>query len=397
MTQVTAQRSNARGRALNSFLKGVLDERAIDLMFQMAQILKYQTAALFPEEKDGKNNGGDKRKGPLRKISSRSGSFTTPKGVHRPKEKAKHVFLPSVFFRRESPSDEGRKARQEAPLQQGPPLRFKPRSRDSLHITLFFGGEVLSALPRRDLVAWHSKLVELLRPSLDSKRAAVRDSKSGPRRSTSGGDQDRYTLQFRRLETFPPHRRNLIVATFDASSALRRLHKDLRDIALESDSDQLRSVVGQSNENLTFHVTIGSLVGGSEEAVGQLEHVLKTGLGRRGSRRFYSVPSDNIEVELADYVSSTKLCEEDLTFEAKVLGLKMGGLVPPQAQLDWNFSFETRATADMLAQPALGPLQAQPETEPLSCKWKDYGEEHAPKVAGKVRSNSSLEARTKNK
>jgi hypothetical protein len=45
------------------------------------------------------------------------------------------------------------------------PLRFKPRSQASLHMTLFFGGETLCELPVNELEEWHSQVSERLHAS----------------------------------------------------------------------------------------------------------------------------------------------------------------------------------------------------------------------------------------
>uniref|UniRef100_A0A7S4MBN1 Uncharacterized protein n=1 Tax=Odontella aurita TaxID=265563 RepID=A0A7S4MBN1_9STRA len=98
-------------------------------------------------------------------------------------------------------------------------------------------------------------------------------------------DADSCILRFKTLRLFPPGRNTLVVAEFEASDALRLLHDDVRDVALNHECEELRNVVRRSKERWTAHVTIGDIRGGTKGEVRALGYRLGEGLGLAGALR----------------------------------------------------------------------------------------------------------------
>ena len=166
----------------------------------------------------------------------------------------------------------------------------KPRSKQSLHLTFFFGGQVLCALPTEELIKWHTEI-------------------KGRVQQISPSTVDAYTLTFQRLRLFPPKRNSLIVAEFNVSPSLHRLYEDVVDIALSSETtnNMLAQVVGRKQERFLAHVTLADIPrswGKSE--LEQLGLVLQ---------------------------------QQKSDMHALVNGLTMGGPRPQQTNLDWDFYF----------------------------------------------------------
>ena len=261
-----------------------MDDESVDLMCDMAQRMRQLVRERFPDvpkdEQEETNAYG-------KETPDKRGD-DTDRGDRKPSKKRK-------------------------PPRQ---LTFKPRSRNSLHMTFFFGGTTICEIPPEELAEWHSQVMNRLQQA------------SGP----IGGDAEngetessRYTLQFRELCLFPPQRNTLIVAIFDGSPELHKLHDDLRDIAINSNSDGLKEIVKRSKERWTAHVTLGDLYGGGrgevkQEKLNELAKTLREGIG--------------LEVleEKEDMMHPSN-------FTAKVKGIAMGGPVPPQIDLNWDYFF----------------------------------------------------------
>jgi len=191
-----------------------------------------------------------------------------------------------------------------------PPLRLKPRSLNSLHMTFFFGGEVLCELSPEDLTAWYEQIAKRIRQSFPSDE--LRSYFSSPQPEASYAND--YWFRLQEICLFPPRRRNLLVATLEASPAWHALHDDIRAIALRDDSPEpLRNLVQSSSfQQWKPHITLANI---------------RTS-GPRSSQRAQ-----------ADYLSEI-LQEVELPIEAtlKANGITIGGPVPEQAEtLDWNF------------------------------------------------------------
>jgi len=255
--------------------------------------------------KDGGDdaNGRDKKKKGVRirnsylKIVMDDGSVDR---LHAMAQRIRHV-MKEAGEMAASVSDDDEHGNEEKERSQTRPLTFKPRSRQSLHMTFFFGGTTLCELPPDELLEWHGEVMDRLKQEQA---------------------EDVLRLEFRELRLFPPRRRSLIVAIFEASPALHRLHDDLRDIAQSSRSEGLRTVVRRSQERWTAHVTLGDLRGGGrgegkKARLQELDHVLKDGMG-------------------LDCLGEGGEKEEMM---AKVKGVAMGGPVPQQVELNWDHHF----------------------------------------------------------
>jgi len=176
-------------------------------------------------------------------------------------------------------------------------LGIKPRSKQSLHLTFFFGGQVLCALPKEELTQWHTDILGRIK----------RISKVDIGHQVPAHD---YTISFHRLRLFPPKRNSLIVAEFHVSPPLYSLYEDMVTIALSSTTthDMLARVVDRKHERWVAHVTLADVPRSLRKA----------------------------DIDLLE----TLLDETNLNLSVQVQGLTMGGPYPKQNRnLDWNFYF----------------------------------------------------------
>jgi 2'-5' RNA ligase len=183
------------------------------------------------------------------------------------------------------------------------PLRIKPRPRMSLHMTFYFGGEVLTELPAEELLAWHAALTDRLAQSNFMNAC----SRSNAQRRQDVPD---FSISIRELAIFPPRRNNLIVAILDASPAWDELYSDVRKLSMEADSMGLREITKRSKDRWTAHITLANLQGGSKSDLKQLAAFLRE--------------------------SGSMAVDEG---ECHVKCLSMGGPMPQQVELDWDFAF----------------------------------------------------------
>lgn len=191
------------------------------------------------------------------------------------------------------------------------PIRIRPRSLDSLHLTLFFGGEVLCELPPDELSEWHANVATRLEQS-----GFALDGKSFFR---TDAHPDDYFFSVKEIRTFPPTRHNLLVAILETGLALHKVHDDIRDLAEKSPGQKLKSVLDRSFELWTPHITLASVVPG-------------TGGSSRQQRK-----------SIRKVLKTMNLNERDaIAGSHKVTGISMGGPVPEQVPLDWNFRFRLR-------------------------------------------------------
>jgi len=210
-----------------------------------------------------------------------------------------------------------------------PLLRIKPRSLESLHMTLFFGGEILCELSPEELTAWHEQVAKRIQqsfpPSSDGPTKNLLDfcrcCCSGGSAATGNSendddDDDCYWFRLKEVCVFPPHRKNLIVATLEASPAWHTLHDDIRAIAAHSESsERLRNLVESTSfEKWTPHITLANIIASGPRSV-----------QRAQTKRLGEMLQ---EIELS----------ESLQGVLKANAITMGGPVPQQVPLDWNFS-----------------------------------------------------------
>jgi len=184
-------------------------------------------------------------------------------------------------------------------------LRIRPRSLKSLHMTFFFGGEVLCELPADELSEWHAALTQRFL------RSGFLLQGSDPGGSTESED---FGFQLRELALFPPRRHNLIVAILDAAGGWDVLHHDIREIARNGDSEGLREITKRSKPKWTAHITLANLQGGNREQTKALGEYLK----EFSTREFGTT-------------------DEVQRWPVAVHNMSMGGPMPTQVDLDWEF------------------------------------------------------------
>lgn len=232
------------------------------------------------------------------------------------------------------------------------PLRIKPRSLQSLHCTLLFGGEVLGEIPADELVQWHARISQRLaqsgfslasstnttaadddsirhddnrpsHPDEDDNFSSNNKNDSDQHHDDADDDDhdqvDAYWIRLDRLVTFPPRRHNLVVALLRVSPAWQALHGDLMTLTRTADySDGLRRItVGKKtshSKTWTPHVTLANLEG-------------KRGGSHDGIMQALRTKMEEVSTRLKE----TKLPESHVT------GIAMGGPVPSQVALDWDF------------------------------------------------------------
>jgi len=279
------------GRVRNSYLKIVVDDASVDLLHGTARRIRQEVRQRFPDvPKDDET--GDAKEGSTKASADAADNTDEP-----------------------PPDDKDQPPPKQQKRRPPRPLTFKPRSRDSLHMTFFFGGTTICEIPPEELMEWHDKVMARLQQASENT-----DDNSG-----DDAEASRYTLQFRGLSLFPPGRNTLVVGIFDGSPELHRLHNDLRDIARNSNSDGLKEVVQRSKKRWTVHVTLGDLHGGGrgdakKETLKELGKMLEVGIGLEA---------------LGEQDESTN----PPSFTAKVWGVAMGGPVPPQVELKWDHFF----------------------------------------------------------
>jgi 2'-5' RNA ligase len=184
-------------------------------------------------------------------------------------------------------------------------FQIKPRSLESLHMTLFFGGESIRALPAEDLIKWHS----LVSDQLADAGFVVDAIAQNAQRSVSETDLD-FTVS--EICTFPPKRHSLVVAKLRAGPAWHGIYNNIRNIS--KDIPGLYDVVtNQGFDVWTPHVTLADIVRGKS----------------------HDCSRDQYQRNLAATKSTLRNFPVGGTYAAR--GISMGGPIPKQAALDWNF------------------------------------------------------------
>jgi 2'-5' RNA ligase len=203
-------------------------------------------------------------------------------------------------------------------------LRFKPRSRGSLHMTLFFGGETICELTLTELTKWHGRVSERLAQS----GFLLQDNNESSEQHTSEED---FSFQVVGLKVFPPQRNNLVVALLEPAPTWQALHQDIHEIAKdESCSKTLAELTRFGKATWISHITLGNLYGGTKAQIKSLNHSL-----------------------LQQVFESNLFSEDDSFIPVCTSGITMGGPVPEQIPLlDWDFRY----------------------TRPVQVVWKDTAE-----------------------
>jgi hypothetical protein len=210
-----------------------------------------------------------------------------------------------------------------------PRLRIKPRPPTSLHMTFCFGGKALCELPAEALTEWHacvsarfeeSGLVSKVSAPIGNPKdsASTFASESCLPASNTTTSLDEYWFRVVDIRTFPPRRNNLVVAVLDASPRWHELYADIRSLARGSPSHALQDVVRSGRDEWIPHVTLANIYGGGKAEHHQLNQLLK-------------------ELSLLNLQSTAHATES--TVVVKASGISMGGPIPAQAELHWNFDF----------------------------------------------------------
>jgi 2'-5' RNA ligase len=258
----------------NSYLKVLLDDKTMDILYEMA----VQVQARIQES--------------MEEQEQKEANRTTSEDIEKTEK--------------DPPQQQQQK---QSKASKRKLIRFKPRSRVSFHMTLFFGGEIICELPPNELLEWHGRVSERL-------------GKSGFRFQDSGDDSisstDDFSFEVVGLKVFPPQRKNLIVAILEPAPAWHVLHNDIRELAKdESCSKALAEITRYSKDKWISHITLGNLYGGTKEQLRSLDPLLQEVFQSK-------LPVDN------DGSSNDCLA-------AFTSGIAMGGPVPEQLELDWDF------------------------------------------------------------
>jgi 2'-5' RNA ligase len=277
----------------NSYLKVVLDDTTMDILHKMAGDVQ----AKVLQENERPNDDFSPTQVQENEVASKQGEQNTTR----------------------QPS----KARQS---KMKKPLRFKPRSRGSLHMTLFFGAETICELPLTELTEWHVRVSERLAQS----GFLLQDNNESSKQHTSEED---FSFQVVGLKVFPPQRNNLVVALLESAPAWQALHQDIHEIAKdESCSKALAESTRFGKETWVSHITLGNLYGGTKAQIKSLDHSL-----------------------LQQVFESNLSSDDDSFIPVCTTGITMGGPVPEQIPLlDWDFRYAS----------------------PVQVAWKDTAENH---------------------
>jgi 2'-5' RNA ligase len=213
-------------------------------------------------------------------------------------------------------------------------LRFKPRKKESLHMTFFFGGETLCEIPAPELIHWHSRITERLSQSgfcltKEQEEKDVITGKASHKKSEKQGTNDDFSFQIQGLTVFPPQRNNLVVAILAPSvgNPWNDLYQDIRTISQdETCSKDLSEACKFSKDEWIPHVTLGNLIGGSKQKNKELVPLLEEVFQAAGG-----TDMDEISRELTSHGT--------VGWHVIPLGIGMGGPCPQQASLDWNFKY----------------------------------------------------------
>jgi hypothetical protein len=367
----------------NAYLKVVLDDDALDRLHRAARSVRDRVAQRAEQASAGNNEDGGSRNV---NHAEPSAILPTPESV-------------SLLSDDQRIKNEGKSSREVDNVNRTDGiLKVKPRSRESLHMTLFFGGEALGRVPKEDLVSFHACVSAVLRGEPyrfvqdengrgESPEAGIPevpggcDDRENPVRARGGAPSPKERKDpsrcFRILElrTFPPRRNNLIVATLEAPEIWNRVHESILlcadSVASSSTAEAAAATPAIANTESCIHTDNTGTVVDSEPRVTLrdigavnpprwIPHVTLANLvvGRRNGDR----KRPNSQMRVLDEIlreetrrlltdpdrSGTEsrdggdLEEEEDPSLAFGKGVAMGGPVPPQAPLDWKFHFSHR-------------------------------------------------------
>jgi 2'-5' RNA ligase len=183
-------------------------------------------------------------------------------------------------------------------------FRLRPRALESLHMTLFFGGETLcNDLSAEELQTWYLVVQRRLSESHFFLQSTVQQDETSPSATNDGS----FWFRLSHFRTFPPRRNYLVVAIFEASPAWHSLYRDIRQLSAAT-APALQEITKYSKDTWVPHVTLANLQGNG--------------------------PSKKELVRLLQELplpANQKNC--------MATGITMGGPVPLQVDLNWNFAF----------------------------------------------------------
>jgi 2'-5' RNA ligase len=215
--------------------------------------------------------------------------------------------------------------------------KINPRSLESLHMTLFFGGETLCQVDKGPLEDLHRRFTSVIQssgfvgtsPSSSTFSTSITTDDSSSSSSTTPdtnmtsttASPDDFWFIIKDVRLFPPRRHNLVVAILEAAPAWHALHNDLRAAARAVQSDELQTVLGYSKETWVSHITLANINGpkgrtNKQPLLQRLQELLR-------DSPISSLPDNN---------------DDDSQSRIFAKGISMGGPMPTQVELDWNFS-----------------------------------------------------------
>ncbi|KAG7341991.1 hypothetical protein IV203_007083 [Nitzschia inconspicua] len=303
-SRVTEERQQRRKNrpGYNSYLKVLLDNTTIDRLHECAITIQKRISDLQKEEGD-----------PSMELKAATETIST--------ESPLPVLPTSSEPEREEMADVHE-------LAIPKPTRFKPRSKSSLHMTLLFAGESLCEVPRAELVDWHCRISSRL--SQSGFQLASTESSSG----TSKNRDQTFSFQVKKLAVFPPRRNNLVVAILepcvakdDASTSWQQLYDDIQTISQdERCSKGIANICKLSRKKWTAHVTLGNLYHVKKRNLTGL-NVMLDGIFQEASKNYR-----NSGIHERNPAASL-----DGSWTALTRGIGLGGPIPKQVDLEWNF------------------------------------------------------------
>ena len=271
--QVQVQKRRPYRPGYNSYLKVDLEDSFVDRIYSMALDVQNAIAAQHQEPSH-------------QDVHSDMNGIIIEDGQNTPKKQTEH--------------------------QPEKTLRFKPRSRRSLHMTLFFGGEVLGEIPAHELQAWYDKISHCIKSSGFCTHQ-VTDAGKDEREDDNKPD---FSFVQTGLIVFPPNRQNLVVASLKPGPEWFKLHDEIHEVSLDrSISKELSQATGRTAKGKWLcHITLGNLIGGNKKQDPMLASCL--------NRVFQKHSKD---------LRSPK---------TQPLMISMGGPIPEQIpDLDWKFEY----------------------------------------------------------
>jgi hypothetical protein len=175
---------------------------------------------------------------------------------------------------------------------------------------------------------------------------------------------DDYCFQVQGLKVFPPRRNNLVVAilepttttttttvTSDANKEGTRNYWDelYRDIqAISQDESCSKGIAGicksTGREKWVAHITLGNIYGGKKQTNPNILNPILNDIFRGNGRDDDDGGGGDSKLpsSLSHEGGDGKFKTNDGTWRAYCQGIAMGGPMPQQVELDWNFVYKRK-------------------------------------------------------